>query len=184
MEQPDIIISQNIKRIREERNLSYTELADLTGVSKSMLRQIEIGESSPTINTLWKIANGLEIPFSMLINPPIPNLAKQGFKDAMPLHGKTEGFRLYPLIAFETTRSFEVYYVEMDAGISMDADAHTGNAEEIVMLIHSTIEIRIHGETTAVMTNEILRFDAGHPHHYYNPSDEMAKILMIIAYAG
>ena len=59
MDQPSVVVSQNLQRMREERNLSYTQLAELTGVSKSMLRQIETGQSSPTIATLWKIANGL-----------------------------------------------------------------------------------------------------------------------------
>lgn len=183
MEQYDLIIGNNLKQIREARNLSYTQLAELTGVSKSMLRQIEIGESSPTINTLWRIANGLEIPFTTLINPPVTNMSKLGFRDRSPLIGMSEGYRLYPLIGFDTTRSFEIYYVEMDAGVSMDADPHGGNAEEIVLVIQGMIEIRVREDVTEVAANEILRFDANFAHHYRNPSSEMAKGFMVISYA-
>lgn len=59
MEQSTEAISSNLKGYRENRNLSLDQLSDLTGVSKSMLRQIETGQSNPTITTIWKIANGL-----------------------------------------------------------------------------------------------------------------------------
>lgn len=39
-------------------------------MSKAMLGQIERNESSPTVATLWKIATGLNVPFSTFISPP------------------------------------------------------------------------------------------------------------------
>ena len=67
MEQSIEAISANLRCHRESRGLSLDQMAELTGVSKSMLRQIEIGNSSPTIATLWKIANGLKISFTSLL---------------------------------------------------------------------------------------------------------------------
>ncbi|MBO6205278.1 MAG: helix-turn-helix transcriptional regulator, partial [Selenomonas sp.] len=64
------IIANNIKRLREEQNLSFGQLADRSGVSKVMLSQIEKGEGNPTINTIWKVANGLGVDYSQLIAPP------------------------------------------------------------------------------------------------------------------
>lgn len=43
------ILAQNLKRLREERKLSLDKVADLTGISKTMLGQIERGESSPRL---------------------------------------------------------------------------------------------------------------------------------------
>lgn len=39
--------------------------AELSGVSKAMIGQIERGESSPTLSTIWKIANGLKVSFTL-----------------------------------------------------------------------------------------------------------------------
>lgn len=57
-------IANQLKNLRKSRGLSLDATAQLTGVSKAMLGQIERGESSPTIATLWKIASGLEASFS------------------------------------------------------------------------------------------------------------------------
>jgi len=45
-------VAKNLKSIREEKKLSLDKVAELTGVSKSMLGQIERGESNPTITTV------------------------------------------------------------------------------------------------------------------------------------
>ena len=70
MEQSIEVIAANLREIRDSRHLSLDQLSDLTGVSKSMLRQIETGRSSPTIATIWKIANGLRVSFTALLRKP------------------------------------------------------------------------------------------------------------------
>ena len=61
MEKLNFVISQNLKRIREDMHWSLDKLSQETGVSKSMLGQIERGESNPTVATVWKISNGLKV---------------------------------------------------------------------------------------------------------------------------
>lgn len=61
------IIANNLAEIRHQRKLSLDKLSELSGVSKALLGQIERSESNPTVNTLWKIASGLQIPFNRLI---------------------------------------------------------------------------------------------------------------------
>ncbi len=64
MEQVSLKIGERLKEIRNTRQLTLDDVAKLTGVSKPMLGQIERGQSSPTINILWKISTGLKIPLS------------------------------------------------------------------------------------------------------------------------
>ena len=60
-------IGKNLNNVRKRRRLSLDKVAELTGVSKAMLGQIERGESTPTVNVLWKIATGLKVSFSSLL---------------------------------------------------------------------------------------------------------------------
>mgnify|MGYP001481338993 FL=1 len=55
MENIGHIVAENLKRLREERKLSLDAVAKSSGVSKSMLGQIERGVTNPTISTLWKM---------------------------------------------------------------------------------------------------------------------------------
>src|SRR6185503_14817644 len=55
------VVGSNLRRLRTRRGLSLERLAQISGVSRAMLGQIELGQSAPTINVLWKIARALEV---------------------------------------------------------------------------------------------------------------------------
>ena len=60
----------NLKQIRQSKGMSLGEVAEQTGVSKSMLAQIEKGTANPSLGVLGKITSGLHIEFQTLIDPP------------------------------------------------------------------------------------------------------------------
>jgi ribosome-binding protein aMBF1 (putative translation factor) len=61
------VVGHAVRRIRRERGLSLDALAKESGVSRSMLGQIELGQSVPTINVLWKIARAFGVPVMSLV---------------------------------------------------------------------------------------------------------------------
>ena len=61
------LVAENARRIREEKKLTLEGAAAATGVSRSMLAQIEKGEVNPTISLLWKMANGYKVSFTSLV---------------------------------------------------------------------------------------------------------------------
>ena len=60
-------VGQNIHRIRKAQQLSIDRTAALSGVSKSMLGQIERGLVNPTVSVLARIAGGLHVPIEQLV---------------------------------------------------------------------------------------------------------------------
>ena len=182
MNRPANLLAQNLRTLREERNLSFAKLSELTGVSKSMLRQIETGQSSPTIATLWKIANGLRVPFTALFRKQDQKVTLRPFKADKPLTGESEGYRLFPLVSFDPQRSFEVYYVEIDPGTTLHADPHQGDAEEHVFVLEGKIDITLDDKSYIVENGQFISFSANCTHRYQNPGQEMAAALMLISY--
>lgn len=63
-------VAVNLKQIRLSKGMSLGEVAEQTGVSKSMLAQIEKGTANPSLGVLGKITSGLRIEFQTLIDPP------------------------------------------------------------------------------------------------------------------
>ena len=97
LDQMNQIVAKNIKRLREERKLSMDELSKLSGVSKSMLAQIERGGGNPTISTLWKISNGMKVPFDALtVRPKSPYELVIGPAAAAGGRGKGEKLFHFP----------------------------------------------------------------------------------------
>jgi transcriptional regulator with XRE-family HTH domain len=65
-----IIVGKKIKEIRKKKALTIQELAEISGVSEGHVSRLENGLKSPTISTLEKLANALDVPivyfFSLL----------------------------------------------------------------------------------------------------------------------
>ncbi len=54
-------VAQRIKELREKRGLTTNKLANLAGVSQSHLREIEMGERNPTVETLSYFCEALGV---------------------------------------------------------------------------------------------------------------------------
>ena len=182
MESTDSLVSDNLKRIREERNLSLDKMAEMTAVSKSMLRQIEIGQSTPTIKTIWKIANGLHIPLTALLREQSQAISIGKFRKDTPLLDDSPGYRLYPIIHFDPERAHEIYFVEIDPGISLEAESHQGNTEEYVFVIEGELCITINKESYTIEPENFIIFQANCPHKYHNNGDQLIKAFILILY--
>lgn len=182
MEQPVDAIANNLHTIRDARKLSLDQLSALTGVSKSMLRQIETGKSSPTIATIWKIANGLKVSFTSLLKKPAVEAKIKSFTDGKPLTAESEHYRLFPLIPFEPEQSFETYYIEIDPGTIFSGEPHEGNVYEYVFVLKGNLEITVDGKSFKINENEFLQFQANCPHEYKCIGKIMASAIMQISY--
>ena len=89
------IIAKNLSDLRNACHLTLGQLSKLSGISKAMLSEIEKGDSNPTINTIWKIAHGLDVPYTKLIDD-VEKEAALIRKPQNPMQiGETEAYRLY-----------------------------------------------------------------------------------------
>ena len=66
---PDIVtrLASHLKEARRAKGLSLDAVAKLSGVSRTMVSQIERGESSPTVATLWNLTQALQVDFAGLL---------------------------------------------------------------------------------------------------------------------
>lgn len=182
MEQIHNIISSNIKKIREKRKMSLDELSFLSGVSKSLLRQIEKEESNPTISTLWKIANGLKIPFTSLIEYETPDTEMVKKEEIQPLLEDNGRYRLYPYFPFEDQKPFESYSVEMEPMASLNADPHTPGTIECITVFSGTLCLTVQNKKHIIQAGDSIKFKADNPHSYLNPGKELTNLSMIVYY--
>src|SRR5512146_3233901 len=68
------VIAASLRRERRRTGLSLTEVARRAGLAKSTLSQLESGTGNPSVETLWSIGVALGVPFSQLVDPPVPQV--------------------------------------------------------------------------------------------------------------
>ena len=183
----NLVIADNLKELRARQQLSLGEAAERTGVSKSMLGQIERGESSPTISTLWKIATGLHVSFTSLIEQPEQNIAMVHEADMTPLRSDGGRFLLYPIFQAVGDRNFELLDLELAPGAVSVSSPHAPGTEEFVLVYQGKLEISLGGDNGvqyAVGAGSAIHYHADQAHAYQNRGESVTKAAMVIYYPG
>ena len=108
------VVGANLRRLRTRRGLSLERLAQISGVSRAMLGQIELGQRAPTINVLWKIARALEVTFSALISARTQSGALVLRRaESKILTSKDRSFSSRALFPFDEPRRVEFYELRL-----------------------------------------------------------------------
>lgn len=175
------IIAQNVKKLREKRKLTLDAASEITGVSRSMLAQIEKGDVNPTISVLWKIANGYKVSFTSIIEEP-PQETVSVLRAAEPLLEDGGRYLNYPAFAFDEAKQFETYRIVIKPQGSLSAQQHLKGAEEYITVFAGQAEITVAGQTYNLMEGDSIHFKADVPHTYYNGGGTDAQLSMIIYY--
>lgn len=182
MEPITILIAARLSALRQKEKLSLEAAARLTGVSKSMLAQIERGDVSPTVVILNKIATGFKVPFTVFLEKDDAAASFVRLADCEPLTADSGRFRNYPLFPYDEHRGFEVYAIEMDPGCRMEAPAHPGGTEESIVVCCGTVRVETALGAWDLEEGEALRFQADIPHTYSNGGEKMTRLDMVISY--
>ncbi|KMY53956.1 DNA-binding protein [Bacillus sp. FJAT-27231] len=176
------LIGKNLFDIRRSRGLSLDKTAELTGVSKAMLGQIERGKTNPTVTTLWKIANGLNVSFSAFMKEEATQITKVKKEQLKALVDDQGNYLVYPLFPYHPEKKFEIYCVEMEpAGVHF-SDVHPKNSEEFILISQGELTIDIQGQQFTLTEGEALSFQAHQEHVYKNPTDQKNSFFVVIYY--
>ncbi|MDO5688744.1 MAG: XRE family transcriptional regulator [Tissierellia bacterium] len=175
-------IAENLYGIRAQKKLTLEEAANLTGVSRSMLAQIEKGDVNPTISILWKIAQGYGIPFTSLLDSNIPKLSIIKIKDSIPVVGQDDRYVNYPLHPYDNERHFETHYIEILPGGAQTSAPHMPGTEEFITVFQGKVEISIQGKAYVLSAGESINFAADFTHSYKNIGKSKVIYHLIIYY--
>ncbi len=177
-----IIIALNLKNLRTERNLTLGQLSKISGISKAMLSDIEKGNGNPTINTIWKIANGLNVPYTRLMEG-IENEATLVRKaDSVKQADEEDHYRVYCYYKSSPVRNFELFYVELDAHTHHSSIAHSEKAQEYIYIIQGELQLSTPVSTYCLQAGDSLGFDSSIQHTYSNDREELLTMMIINYY--
>lgn len=183
MEGFDLNIGKKLHDLRKKKDYSLSELEELSGVSKSMLGQIERGESNPTVKTLWKIAKSLNVSFSFFVEDKSSVISKISPSNVVPIIEKENMYRVYPLVPFQEKKGFEIYLTEIEPGHSYKSEPHSIGVEEYVLVLKGVLEIVVGDNKLVAQKGEIIYFEADCIHTYNNKTESMVKTYNIIYYS-
>lgn len=178
------VVGTNLRRLRMKRGLSLERLARASGVSRAMLGQIELGQSTPTINVLWKIARALAVPFSALItNRTAGRTTVMAAARAKVLTSHDGAFSSRALFPFDEPRTVEFYQLRLAPLAVEQADAHPPGTIENLVVTSGSLEMVVGAEHHALGAGDAILFEADVPHQYRNVGTTELVMYLVMTYA-
>jgi Predicted transcriptional regulators len=175
-------VALNLTKIRKKMNWSLDEVAEQTGVSKSMLGQIERGESNPTILTMEKIVSGLRVPFSVLISTPRDETIVVKKSELVPVKDNIYKGNIFPFFPFEDDLDFEIYVIELEPGGCYETGSHGEDTLEFAVINQGSLTLLLGNEITKVDCGDGIRFQTNLPHKYVNNGEEKLSMTLVFTW--
>lgn len=182
MEYINIVLGANIRKYRTMRRMTLADLAEVSGVSKSMLGQIERGDANPSISMIWKIANGLQVTFSTLITEASPSTGVIDKADVSVLKSDDGLLENIPFFPFNAQRNFEMYEIILQPGGYLDGDEHPPRTQEFIIVFDGALCMENGGESHVIRRDQAYQFLADSPHRYSNVGAEETRFALVLFY--
>lgn len=184
--QEDIIIqiSNRLRDLRKEKNITLQELADAAGVSKGMLSQVENNRTIPSLTVLLNIIKSLQVDFNdffkdiNLLAPESKVIFRK--KDQYQSFEKENAIGFYYQRLFSTTvQDYHVDFVLLRLSSDAQRPMVRTDAYEFKYIIKGKVTYLIGEESFDMEEGDSIFFDAGELHNPVNRGKEDALMLVL-----
>ena len=176
-----INVGERLHELRAMHEMSLRELALKSGLSIHTLSMIEKGKTSPSVSTLYKLAETLGVPISYFFNPN--NNRKQVIflkadeRTHMPFtRGVFEGLGGENFIG-----SIEPFLLTLESGANSGPQVMTHTGEEFVFCLRGQLEYQVEHHIYELSAGDSVLFAAHLKHRWKNPGRMVATALIVVS---
>ncbi len=180
-EAPSVNVATNLRELREARNISMRALATKSSLSANALSMIERGKTSPSVSTLYKLAEALGVSITAFFGAEDKKRQVIFFKaDERVRMSFTRGI-FEDLGGVEFSGRVEPFMLTLESGASSGPRniLHTGH--EFVFCLRGKLEYYVDKQIFLLETGDSLLFEAKLQHRWKNPGNMVATALVIIS---
>jgi XRE family transcriptional regulator, regulator of sulfur utilization len=174
-------LGKTIQRLRKAYNLSLSELAEQSGVAKSIISQIERNETNPTLATIWRLSQALDVSIERFLSATNdePFIEKISAHDVPALVSDDGKCRLTIIGWLKTVEWLQWYDFQAAPGGVLDSSPHQRGSVENLSVITGHVEIEVGGEIMKAGPGDTLRYRCDRPHTIRVLGNDMVQGTMV-----
>jgi transcriptional regulator with XRE-family HTH domain len=170
-------LAEAVRRFRAARSWTLDDLAARSGVSRRLVVQIEQGDANPSIGTLLRLADALEVTLTDLVSDHETTFGVRAASEATELWQEPAGGRAL----LEVSRGpLELWSWTLGPGESHLSDAHHPGALELVKVRRGTLVLEVADESVQVKAGHSAWFDASRQHAYRNTTTTPVTFTLVV----
>ncbi len=175
-------LGKTIQRLRKAYNLSLSELAEQSGVAKSIISQIERNETNPTLATIWRLSQALDVSIERVLatGDEEPFIEKSSRADTPILVSDDGRMRLAIIGWIKTVEWLQWYDLSADPNGVLDSDAHQRGSVECLSVTEGEFEVDVAGAVQRARAGETLRYRCDRPHTVRCVSETTGRAIMVV----
>ena len=172
-------LGRRLRAVRIQQGRSLRDVGDAAGVSESFISQVERGLTSPSVITLRRIANALNVHIIELF------AAEDGAGQLVRAkdRGRYQDPKLHWSDEFLTPRSarrLQVNLSRLQAGQGI-AEAYTHESdEECIIVLEGKLDVTSNGASYELDEGDALLINPRLPHSFMNPGPDETRVLWVM----
>ncbi|MCA9036695.1 MAG: helix-turn-helix domain-containing protein [Planctomycetaceae bacterium] len=177
-------VCQRIRDLRRQRGWSLDVMAQLSGVSKSMLSQIEREQANPTLAVTVKIAHALGMSVGELIEQVAPptNIEVIRSEDRSHIFRADENCSIRTLSPLHLEKDVEFYEVLLNVGGALKSAAHFEGTREFLTVQKGRVAVTSDVEKCELNKGDSASYRADVSHEISNPGRSEALVFLVVIY--
>jgi transcriptional regulator with XRE-family HTH domain len=172
-------IGNRLRTLRQEREMTLQELAEITDLSPSMLSLVERGRAAPSIQSLIVIANALDVTMSDLMATDQSTGESTVVRASDQPFVKTAQNVIRRVLREDRSRgiSLAINEYEPETGSSLKRGAHSGF--EYGFVLEGTLTVELEKVTYQLKAGDLIAFESKRPHRFWNNGSKRVRTLWI-----
>lgn len=178
MANPNSVVGRNVGQLRNERQMSVSELSRSAGISKATVLSIELGTANPTVTTLQRLSSALGVTITELLSDStsvdVATVRRHSEANWHPLGT----LNIRPLTTMYGANLVYVFVAELSEEGYAD-DGHEANSIESLYVLSGQVQAGPVSHPEILSPGDFIRFNAETPHMYRAVSGTAETLLVI-----
>ena len=177
-------IGARVKQERKGRGWTLDQLAEIAGVSRRMLVNVEQGAVNPSVGTLLRLSDALGVGLPSLVEPPAPRIAKVVRRgQGAVLWSGASGGRGVLVAGTEPPDVVELWDWTLAPGERHDK-AHVEGTHELLQVQAGALTVEVAGDRYDLEAGDALSFHGDASHAYANATDALTRFTLTVFEPG
>ncbi len=185
-------LGEKLKDLRLQSRITIKELSQRSGVSKSLLSQIERGASVPTVTKLKQIAKAFDVPMSSLLSESEAIegvlLTDKGVTSLNEIAVVRKGRRkklvmpwggLYEMLCSDLRHRMEFIYLHYPVGTKAE-ESYSHGGEECGVVLEGRFKGTIGDQEITLEPGDSVYYNSSIPHRWENAGDTEVRAIWVI----
>ncbi|MGX6565280.1 helix-turn-helix domain-containing protein [Cupriavidus necator] len=178
-------IAERLAALRKLNGLTLEELAQRASLTKSYLSKLERGLSSPTIGTVLKLAEALDVTVDQLIAKPQRGneilLVKAADRVPFSPSAERQGYTYEAIATERVDKAMQPFVMVPPFTLAQDQPMASHAGEELIFVVSGEMEVLFDDRTVRMKAGDSLYFNASIPHRSRSIGKTLAQALVVVS---